>query len=120
MFYRSIINFQNTSMTISHPLVDAEYFYNSNGTNIKVHQSDIKQLIHAMKKQCIERKDIQELITIVKSEKPDFENRQLGENASDWILKVFGKAVNCPEKIDSILTAYSLATLIKQYYGIDH
>ncbi len=67
MLHRSIINFKNTCMTISLPLVDADHFCNSNGTNIKVNQSDIKQLIHAMKKQCIERKDIQELITIVKS-----------------------------------------------------
>lgn len=104
-------------MKFSNSLANSKnYFFNS--TDIAINKGDINKLAKAMKMHCLEREDIHELMTIVKSEEPDFENKQLGERANDWILKVFGKVINCEGKINPDLTANSLAVFIKKYYGI--
>lgn len=86
--------------------------------DLQINKGDVNKLYKVLEMHCVEKKDIIELIAILKSEKPDYENRQLGENANDWILKVFGKVINCVGKINTSLTANSLAVFVKQYYGI--
>ncbi len=106
-------------MKISNILVNPRnHLYRS--TNTVITEGNIYQLHKALEENCVEKKDIQELIAIVKSEKPDFENWQLAEKANDWILKVFGKIVNCEGRINRTLTANSLATIVKRYYGISY
>lgn len=93
--------------------------YTSASTNSKIPQENLLRLQKVLENHGIEKKDIQGLLAIVKSEMPDVESRQLGEKVNDWILTIFGKIVNGEGRIDRTLTANFIATLIKQYYGIN-
>jgi hypothetical protein len=105
----------NTQFT--HNLLNLQHYFKSSDSIVTT-KGNLSRLRKTLEENRVDKEDIHELISIVKSEEPDVENRQLGERANDWILKVFGKAVNGVGKINRGLRANSLATLIKEYYGI--
>jgi hypothetical protein len=87
--------------------------------NITVTKGDIQKLNQALSKQGIEEEDISELNTIVTTEEPDLQNKRLGQKANDWIMKIIGKGLSGIGKIGTGISSNILATLIKQFYGMD-
>ena len=83
-----------------------------------VTKGDIEKLNSELQKQGIEKEDIEELQEIVQNEQL-VEGNKLGENSTNWILKIIGKSLNGVGKIATGISSNILATMIKGYYGIE-
>lgn len=84
-----------------------------------MHKGDLERLQKELRHQGIEEADIQSVSELVVSEKPEEANGRLGQGANGWISTIINKSLNGIGKISTGLTVNMLATLIKQYYGID-
>jgi hypothetical protein len=87
--------------------------------NISISKGDIQSLKDQLLKYGIEEADAQELTEIVQSEQPSVGNNTLGEKSNNWILKIIGKSLSGVGKIAVGISSNILATLIKQYYGMN-
>jgi len=87
--------------------------------SISISKGDIQSLKDQLLKYGIEEADVQELTEIVQAEQPNTENNTLGEKSNNWILKIAGKALSGVGKIATGISSNILATLLKQYYGMD-
>ena len=92
------------------------YFYSSSDNTIT--SDKFQRLRKVLEENGVDKEDINELTSILKSEKPNVENMQLGEKANNWLLNVFAKSINGVGKINRNLSIHSIATIIKQYYNI--
>ncbi len=91
---------------------------NLNAT-ITINKGDIRKLNSELQKLGFEEADIQELNNIIIADKPDFEKKILGKNTNKKILELMGKALNGVGKIATSASGNIIATLVKQYYGMD-
>jgi hypothetical protein len=87
--------------------------------NVTLYKGDISRLQTELEKQGIDTEDIKEISEIVTSEQPIIEQNRLGEKSNGWISKIINKSLNGVGKITTGISANILATLIKQYYGIN-
>ena len=83
-----------------------------------VTKGDFEKLNSELQKQGIENEDINELKEIIQNETLIAEDK-LGEQSTNWILKIIGKSLNGVGKIATGISSNILATMIKGYYGID-
>lgn len=79
-------------------------------------KGDFEKLSFEFQEQGIEKEDIEELAEILKNEYPN--SNILGERSQNWILKIVGKSLNGVGKIATGISSNILATMIKNYYGI--
>lgn len=86
--------------------------------NVTLYKGDVERLQKEMSQQGIDAFDVEELTEIVKIESPDIENDRLGEKSNGWISKIINKSLNGIGKISTGISSNILATLIKQYYGM--
>ena len=77
-----------------------------------------KVLNETLLKYGIEQTDINELLTVLKMEKPNENSKQLGDYAQTWISKIIKKAKEGIGNISMGITASILAQCIMKYYGI--
>ena len=87
--------------------------------SVNLQKGNFERLEKELQQHGIEQEDIQELNDIISAEEPDYQNQKLGEKSNDWILKTIGKSLNGIGKIGIGISSNVLATLIKQYYGIE-
>lgn len=87
--------------------------------NVTLYKGDIERLQRELAEQGIEENDITEISQIVQEEQPDLENGRLGEKSNGWISKIINKSLNGIGKIATGVSANLLATLVKQYYGME-
>ncbi|RZK10433.1 MAG: hypothetical protein EOO46_10760 [Flavobacterium sp.] len=85
---------------------------------ITITKGDKEQLVSKLKSLGIDQGDIEEIEAIVLEEKPDQENKKLGNKTIDWISKVSGKALKGAGGIAKEVTSSLLANLLMQYFGI--
>ncbi|MFZ4672644.1 MAG: hypothetical protein ACOYLT_11610 [Flavobacterium sp.] len=86
--------------------------------NVSLYRGDILRLQSEFEKHGIDKEDIQEISTIVADEQPNIEQNRLGEKSNGWISKIINKSLNGVGKIATGISVNTLATLIKQYYGM--
>jgi hypothetical protein len=86
--------------------------------NVSLYKGNIERLNNELNKQGISEEDIQELKTIVTTEKPNLDNNRLGEKANGWVSNIINKSLNGIGKIATGVSSNLLATIIKQYYGM--
>lgn len=87
--------------------------------NVSLYKGDIERLQRELAEQGIEENDITEISQIVQEEQPDVETGRLGEKSNGWISKIINKSLNGIGKIATGVSANLLATLVKQYYGME-
>jgi len=87
--------------------------------NVTLYKGDIGRLQRELSEQGIDENDIAEISQIVQEEQPDLENGRLGEKSNGWISKIINKSLNGIGKIATGVSANLLATLVKQYYGME-
>lgn len=87
--------------------------------NVTLYKGDIERLQKELAKQGIEENDIIEISQIVQEEQPDLETGRLGVKSNGWISKIINKSLNGIGKIATGVSANLLATLVKQYYGME-
>lgn len=87
--------------------------------NVTLYKGDIERLKRELTKQGIDENDISEIGEIVQTEQPDLENGRLGEKSNGWISKIINKSLNGIGKIATGISANLLATLVKQYHGME-
>lgn len=87
--------------------------------NVTLYKGDIERLQKELAKQGIEENDIIEISQIIQEEQPDLETGRLGVKSNGWISKIINKSLNGVGKIATGVSANMLATLVKQYYGIE-
>lgn len=117
---QTIINQMNTTINNSG---DGNLFNtgdeNKIDSTINIYKGDTERLKDELRNQGIEEEDIVDITKIVKEEQPNLENQRLGEKANSWISKIINKSLNGVGKISTGITANILATLVKQYYGLN-
>ena len=86
--------------------------------NFTNYHNDISRLQNELEKQGIEKADVDEISEIIAKEEPNIEESKLGEKSNSWISKIINKSLNGVGKISTGISANLLATLIKQYYGM--
>lgn len=87
--------------------------------NVILYKGDLSRLQSEFEKQGIDKEDIQEISEIITAEQPNIEANRLGEKSNGWISKIINKSLNGVGKIATGISANVLATLIKQYYGME-
>lgn len=87
--------------------------------NVTLYKGDIERLQRELTEQGLEENDIAEISEIVQSEQPNIDNNRLGEKSNNWISKIINKSLNGIGKIATGVSANLLATLVKQYYGME-
>jgi hypothetical protein len=90
----------------------------SETSTITINKGDFQKLNDLLSQQGIEQEDINELKTIVETEQPDTDKKNLGPRANNWILSIMGKVLNGFGKISTAITANLIAAYIKGYYGM--
>jgi hypothetical protein len=91
---------------------------NSGDTIINSHVNNTKVLNETLIRYGIEQKDVNELLTILKMERPDENHAQPGDYAQTWINKIVKKAKDGIGNISLGITASMLAQCIMKYYEI--
>lgn len=84
--------------------------------NIKT--SNFDDLKNLLQKNEVTEEDIEELKLIIENEKPDFENKRLGEKTNTWISKMVNKSLDGTWAIGIGAAGKLLADGIKAYYGL--
>lgn len=87
--------------------------------NLTLYKGDTNRLQDELRKQGIEEDDIAEITEIVQNEQSNTETGRLGEKTNGWISKIINKSLNGIGKIASGISVNLLATLAKEYYGIN-
>lgn len=87
---------------------------------ITINKGDIQKLNNELQKLGIDEADIEELTDIVKNDMPDPDRKILGSKTNSKILDIMGKALSGVGKIATGASGNIIATMIKQYYGIDN
>jgi hypothetical protein len=84
--------------------------------NFTINQGDLKALEKCLTEQGVEKDDVEDLKTAIKSE-PDLAGESFGPKVSSWIGKMISKTVDGTWKIGTTVAANLLTTVIKSYYG---
>lgn len=87
--------------------------------NTTLYKGDLSRIQSEFEKQGIDKEDIQEVSKIIAEEQLNTEANSLGEKSNGWISKIINKSLNGVGKVASGIFANVLATIIKQYYGLD-
>ncbi len=117
---QTINNYMHTEITNTG---DANVVNTGNNADVSatitISKGDVQKLNTALEELGVDRSDVEELNQVIQTEIPDYENKKLGERANNWLLKIFGKSLNGIGKIATSASGNLLATMIKQFYGMD-
>ncbi|MBC5836191.1 hypothetical protein G6N05_14850 [Flavobacterium sp. F372] len=92
---------------------------NSKITNTSNINKGFKEdLINHLKDIGLSEEDTSEIIEIIDSETPDFQNEKFGVNVNTWIAKMISKTINGSWNVGIGAAGTLLAEAIKKYYGM--
>lgn len=116
---QTINNYMNTHIS---NVGDGSVINTGNNNSISnantISKGNLDQLKSELLKNGIDSIDVENLTEIIKEEKPTADNK-LGDNVTNWILDISKKAIGGVGKIATGVSSNLLATLIKNYYGIE-
>lgn len=91
---------------------------NTFNSSITINKGDIEAFKQFLESYDIDKKEIDEISSIVKEEEPDKENKRFGQKTNDWIKKMIDKALNGTWQVGIGAAGTILAEAIKSYYGM--
>lgn len=89
---------------------------NSQSAQFTINKGDLKSLEKSLTSQGVEKEDVAELKTAIKSDAPP-SGDSFGPKVSSWIGKMVMKAADGTWKVGTAVAANLLSTAIKSYYG---
>lgn len=91
---------------------------NNSVKSINIKSGNFEDLREVLKRNNVSDEDISELKEIVEKEKPDIENKKLGDKTNGWISKMVNKCLQGTWQIGIGAAGKLLADAIKLYYGV--
>lgn len=89
-------------------------------SSFNIEKGDLGNLIKELEKLEVDSNDISEVTQIINNETFDEKEKKLPPSIFTWIGKVFGKSLEVGGKIATSGAGNVLATLFKQFYGIEN
>lgn len=88
-----------------------------NVKNTIIKKGDFVALEKILQENGVEKTDISELQSIIDTDNPNLEKKELGDKVKGWVKKMFGKATDTTWKVGIGVAGKLLADTIQQYYG---